>query len=93
LSSPLSATATLEPVRSSILGRCRNDWNLPALNEQSFPVNRGIGDLFVGGLENPADSLARNAHFFGSVSLIKPLQIGQTDCLKLIDSQRNLFQH
>ena len=54
-------------------------------------MDQCIGDLFVSGFENPAECLARDAHFFRGVGLIKSFEIGQTDRLELIDGQRHLL--
>jgi len=70
---------------SGYFGVIGDDFNGSAFDEQSFSINQGIGDLFVGGFENPAEGLARNAHFLCGVGLIESLEIGQANRLELID--------
>ncbi len=62
-----------------------DDLNWAAFDEQSFSMNQGIGNLFVGGFEDPAERLAGNTHFFCGISLIEPFKVRKADRLKLID--------
>lgn len=72
-------------MRLSILRSLCNDLNWAALDEQGFAMNKGIGNLFVGGFENPAESLAGNIHFLCGIGLVESIQVRQADRFELID--------
>ncbi len=90
LSSPSISTSTsFEPgaatARTGRIGGTGDNFYGTPLDEQCLSVNQGIGDLFMGGFEDSAERLARNAHFLCGIGLVEPFKIGQTDRLELID--------
>jgi len=83
-----AAVRTKRPTATRTPGRalCFHG-NVTAVDSESFPVDKNIGYLPVGRLDDSAERLSRNVHLGGGLLLIQPFEVGQTDRLILVEAQ------
>ncbi len=58
-----------------------------ATGQQNRPLDDGSRHLEVCGSQDPAEGRPRNPHADGSLLLVEPLQVGQPECLELVETE------
>ena len=64
--------------------------NDSSLDSQRPSVDKDIGDLVAGRLDDVSEGLAGNPHFLRSVGLVHPFQVRETERFELITRQPDL---
>lgn len=67
-------------------------FDFASFNFQSLAVDQRVGNLLVGGFNDPAKRGPGDFHPLGSLFLVKPFKVGQTDGFKLIYGHGDLSE-